>query len=118
MHKNITFYPNILAESLRKSKVQPIKIIGVIIPQLDHFYFSSILSGIEEEASSRGYRIMVAQSRENYEDEVKICRAFSESKVCGIIVSQAKNTTKYDHFQTLIDKGCTFGFSTIVSVRV
>lgn len=37
------FYPNILAESLRKSKVQPIKIIGVIIPQLDHFYFSSIL---------------------------------------------------------------------------
>ncbi len=61
------FYPNILAESLRKSKVQPIKIIGVIIPQLDHFYFSSILSGIEEEASSRGYRIMVAQSRENYD---------------------------------------------------
>ncbi len=88
------FYPNLLAESLRKSKVQPIKIIGVIIPQLDHFYFSSILSGIEEEASSRGYRIMVAQSRENYEDEVKICRAFSESKVCGIIVSQAKNKTK------------------------
>ncbi len=60
------FYPNILAESLRKSKVQPIKVIGVIIPQLDHFYFSSILSGIEEEASSRGYRIMIAQSRENY----------------------------------------------------
>ena len=91
------FYPNILAESLRKSKVQPMKIIGVIVPQLAHFYFSSILSGIEEEASSRGYRLMVAQSKENYENEVKICRAFSESKVCGIIVSQAKNTTKYDH---------------------
>lgn len=112
------FYPNILAESLRKSKVQPIKIIGVIIPQLDHFYFSSILSGIEEEASSRGYRIMVAQSRENYEDEVKICRAFSESKVCGIIVSQAKNTTKYDHFQTLIDKGVPLVFYDRISTGV
>ena len=33
------FYPNILAESLRKSKVQPMKIIGVIVPQLAHFYF-------------------------------------------------------------------------------
>lgn len=33
------FSPNIIAESLRKSKVQPIKIIGVIIPQLSHFYF-------------------------------------------------------------------------------
>ena len=32
------FYPNILAESLRKSKVQPIKIIGVIhFRKLDHF---------------------------------------------------------------------------------
>ena len=42
MHKKHNFYPNILAESLRKSKVQPMKIIGVIVPQLAHFYFSSI----------------------------------------------------------------------------
>ena len=72
------FYPNILAESLRKSKVQPMKIIGVIVPQLAHFYFSSILSGIEEEASSRGYRLMVAQSKENYENEVRFVGFFRE----------------------------------------
>ena len=112
------FYPNILAESLRKSKVQPMKIIGVIVPQLAHFYFSSILSGIEEEASSHGYRLMVAQSKENYENEVKICRAFSESKVCGIIVSQAKNTTKYDHFQTLLEKGVPLVFYDRISTGV
>lgn len=112
------FFPNIIAESLRKSKVQPIKIIGVIIPQLNHFYFSSILSGIEEEASLRGYRLMVAQSQENYENEVNICRAFSESKVCGIIVSQAKNTAKYDHFQRLIDQGVPLVFYDRISTGV
>ena len=112
------FFPNIIAESLRKSKVQPIKIIGVIIPQLNHFYFSSILSGIEEEASLRGYRLMVAQSLENYENEVNICRAFSESKVCGIIVSQAKNTVKYDHFQRLIDQGVPLVFYDRISTGV
>ena len=112
------FFPNIIAESLRKSKVQPIKIIGVIIPQLEHFYFSSILSGIEEEASLRGYRLMVAQSLENYENEVNICRAFSESKVCGIIVSQAKNTVKYDHFQRLIDQGVPLVFYDRISTGV
>ena len=38
------FTPNVLAESLRRSKVQPIKVIGVIIPEFTHFYFlSSIL---------------------------------------------------------------------------
>ena len=99
------FTPNLLAESLRHSRQKPLKIIGVIIPELAHYYFSSILSGIEEEASSRGYRIMVAQSDEQYEREVRICQSFYENKVCGIIVSQAKDTRNYDHFQRLIDNG-------------
>ena len=104
------FTPNVIAESLRFSRVQPIKVIGVIIPEFTHFYFSSVLTGIEEEASSRGYRIMVAQSGERYEREVKICQSFYENKVCGIIVSQAKDTQKYDHFQKLMDLGVPLVF--------
>ena len=97
------FTPNMLAESLRHSKVQPIKLIGVIIPEFTHFYFSSVLAGIEEEASARGYLIMVAQSGESYEREVRICQSFYENKVCGIIVSQAKDTHRYDHFERLME---------------
>lgn len=104
------FTPNFIAESLRHSKVQPLKVIGVIIPEFAHYYFSSVLSGIEEEASARGYRIMVAQSNEQYKREVKICRSFYENKVCGIIVSQAKDTHQYDHFQQLIDAGVPLVF--------
>lgn len=104
------FTPNMIAESLRHSRVQPLKVIGVIIPEFAHYYFSSILSGIEEEASTRGYRIMVAQSNEQYEREVKICQSFYENKVCGIIVSQAKDTHQYDHFQRLIDSGVPLVF--------
>lgn len=104
------FIPNVIAESLRNSRVKPIKIIGVIIPQFTHFYFSSVLSGIEEEASARGYQVMVAQSNEKYGREVEICQSFYENKVCGIIVSQAKDTNKYDHFQKLIDRGVPIVF--------
>ena len=104
------FTPNVLAESLRHSKVQPIKLIGVIIPEFTHFYFSSVLAGIEEEASSRGYRIMVAQSNEQYEREVRICQSFYENKVCGVIVSQAKDTKRYDHFERLMDAGVPLVF--------
>ena len=104
------FAPNLLAESLRHSKVHPVRIIGVIIPQINHFYFSSILSGIEEEASARGYQLMVAQSEESYEREVRICQAYYENKVCGIIVSQAKDTVKYDHFERLIKCGVPLVF--------
>ena len=104
------FTPNMLAESLRHSKVQPLKVIGVIIPEFTHFYFSSVLAGIEEEASSRGYRIMVALSGESYEREVHICQSFYENKVCGIIVSQAKDTHRYDHFERLMDAGLPLVF--------
>jgi LacI family transcriptional regulator/LacI family repressor for deo operon, udp, cdd, tsx, nupC, and nupG len=104
------FIPNVLAESLRYSKVQPMKVIGVIIPEIVHYYFSTILRGIEEEASARGYRIMVAQSGEHYEREVQLCQSFLKNKVCGIIVSQAKDTQRYDHFRRLIDVGMPLVF--------
>jgi LacI family transcriptional regulator/LacI family repressor for deo operon, udp, cdd, tsx, nupC, and nupG len=104
------FTPNILAESLRHSRVQPLKIIGVIMPEIVHYYFASILKGIEEEASARGYHIMVAQSGEHYEREVRLCQSFYESKVCGIIVSQAKDTHQYEHFQRLMESGVPLVF--------
>ena len=104
------FTPNVIAESLRNSKVKPQKLIGVILPSFVHYYFASVLSGIEEEASSQGYRILVAASQESYEREVRICQSFYENKVCGIIVSQAKDTLKYDHFQRLIDEGVPLVF--------
>lgn len=104
------FIPNTVAESLRRSKVSPQKIIGVIVPQITHYYFSSILSGIEEAASERGYSIIVAQSDERYEREVRICESFMGHKVCGVIVSQAKDTMRYDHFQKLLDLGLPLVF--------
>ena len=112
------FIPNMLAESLRHSRVQPIKVIGVIIPEVVHYYFSTILHGIEQEAASHGYRIMVAQSGEQYEREVQLCQSFFENKVCGIIVSQAKNTQRYDHFQRLIDAGLPLVFYDRISTGV
>ena len=104
------FTPNVLAESLRNSRVQPIKVIGVIVPELVHYYFASVLKGIEEEAEAHGYRMMVAQSGERYEREVRLCQSFYENKVCGIIVSQAKDTHRYEHFQRLLDNGLPLVF--------
>ena len=97
------FTPNVLAESLRHSRVQSSRVIGVIVPEFTHYYFSSVLTGIEEAAIARGYYIMVALSNETYEREVRICEMFHRLKVCGVIVSQAKDTRRYDHFQKLLD---------------
>lgn len=104
------FYPNDIAKSLRFSKRQPVRIIGVIVPELTHYYFSSVLTGIEERASERGYRIIITMSKESYEREVQLCQMFEAHQVCGVIVSQAKETTVYDHFKSLQNKGITLVF--------
>ena len=104
------YFPNVIAEQLRNSRKSPVKTIGVILPEFIHYYFSTVLSGIEEAAQERGYRILVAQSREQYEREVKICESFYQNKVCGIIVSQAKDTVKYDHFVKLKKDGVPLVF--------
>ena len=104
------FYPNAIGEALRHSRVMPQRVIGVIVPEFTHYYFSSILTGIEESAAARGYRIMVALSGEQYEREARICENFLRYKVCGVIVSQAKDTKNYDHYQKLIDAGIPIVF--------
>ena len=104
------YSPNFIAESLRNSKRKPLKTIGVIIPNLPHYYFSTVLSGIEEDASACGYTVMMAQSNEMYAQEVKICESFYDHKVSGVIVSQAKDTLRFDHFQKLLDHGIPLVF--------
>ncbi len=104
------FTPNEMAGALRRTRTASSRIIGVIVPQIAHYYFSTILSGIEAEASLRGYRIMVAQSDERYEREVRICQSFLAQRVCGVIVSQAKDTMHYDHFRQLMDCGVPLVF--------
>lgn len=91
---------NALASSLRTSNN---KMIGVIIPEIVHFFFSTVLSGIEDEAEKEGYRVIISQSNEQYEKEVKGAQALLEARVCGVLASVAKTSDKYDHFQELID---------------
>lgn len=108
-HAN-NFYPNDIAKSLRNSRRTPVKVIGVIVPEFTHYYFSTILNGIEAAASKHDYRIIATTSRESYEREVQLCQMFETHQVCGVIVSQAKETTHYEHFQALIDRGIPLVF--------
>lgn len=94
------YKPNALALSLRTNNT---KTIGVILPQIVHYFFSSVLSGIEDEAEREGYRVIICQSNENYEKEVKGAQALLEARVCGVLASVAKTSKIYTHFQELID---------------
>lgn len=112
------FVPNPLGRQLRHIHQRPSRLIGVILPQMVHYYFSTVLSGIEETASERGYQIICAQSNEDPEREKQICQNFHGNRVCGVIVSQAKRTTTYDHFHLLQDSGIPLVFYDRISTGI
>ncbi|MCR4919798.1 MAG: LacI family transcriptional regulator [Prevotella sp.] len=108
--RRLNFLPNAMAQQLRLSGRRPSKIVGVIVPELAHYYFSTVLKGIDEVCASRGYAVMIAESGEDHEREVEACRRFREHRVCGVIVSMAKNSRGVDHFQEFIDDGIPLVF--------
>jgi len=95
------YRPNPIALSLKSGSS---KTIGVIIPDVVHYFFSTVISGIEDVAYQRDYNMILCQSNELWEHEVKNIRTLLSSRVDGILASLAKNTTDFSHYRSIIDK--------------
>lgn len=105
--RQVNYRPNALAIGL---KHQRSRTIGIIIPEIVHYFFSNILSGIEELAYSRGYRVMICQSNEEAEREELNLQALLDHRVDGMLVSVSKTTREFSHFKRAIDSGIPIVF--------
>jgi DNA-binding LacI/PurR family transcriptional regulator len=101
------YKPDPIALSLKSGSS---KIIGVIVPEIIHYFFSTVISGIEDLAYNDGYHVMFCQSNESYEREVKAVDTLLSSRVDGILVSMSKVTKKFDHFRKIIESGIPLVF--------
>ncbi len=98
--KKYHYKPNAVALSLRSSKTH---MIGVVIPNIVHYFFSSVISGIEHVCNNAGYNVMICQSNEDEEREITSIQTLTSSRVDGILASISKNTTDFTHFKELLD---------------
>lgn len=98
--QKLNYQPNTVALSLRQSKTNT---LGVIIPEIAHFFFSAVISGIEDIAHDAGYHVIITQSNESFEREVMNTKALFNSRVDGILMSVSRETENYDHLQSLLD---------------
>lgn len=105
--KKLNYRPNAIALSLRSKQT---RIIGVIIPQIVHYFFSSVISGIEEVANKNNYHVMFCQSNESYSREIDSLQALLSSRVDGVIISVAKETKDYEHLKNAIEDGIPMVF--------
>lgn len=105
--ERLNYQPNIVALSLRQSKTNT---IGVIIPEIVHFFFSTIISGIEDVAYSAGYNVILAQSNESEAREMSDLKALFNSRVDGLLMSVSRETSNYDHIEAILAKGMPIVF--------
>jgi len=89
------YQPNAVALSLKQRRSNT---IGVIIPEIVHYFFSSVISGIEDVAYDAGFNVIICQSNEKYDREVVNTRTLLANRVDGILVSISKETQNFDHF--------------------
>lgn len=97
----LNYKRNRIASSLRSGKTFT---IGVIIPSADTNFFGSVVHGIEKCANEKGYNVLLYQSNETHEHEIKGIETFLAAQVDGILVSVAKDTLDYSFYEELKKK--------------
>ncbi len=98
MVEKMNYQPNAIALSLRNQRTN---ILGVVIPEIVHHFFSSVISGIDAAAVSQGFNVMFFQSNESYEREVMNLQSIMNSRADGVLISVAKGTKKFSHLKQL-----------------
>jgi DNA-binding LacI/PurR family transcriptional regulator len=97
--KELEYQPNPFARGLKKNQS---KIIGVIVPQVKHFFFAAIMSGITDVAYKSGFAVMICQSNEREEREIINIQTLISQRISGMLVSLSQMTNSTDHFQLVI----------------
>lgn len=94
--KRLNYMPNVFARNLKSNLTN---FIGVIVPEIEHHFFSSAISGMEKILYDADYVILVCQSNEDFKREVLNTRALISNNVAGLIVSLSQTTVNFDHFR-------------------
>jgi DNA-binding LacI/PurR family transcriptional regulator len=84
------YRPNLTARRLATGKTG---MIALAIPEIDQFYFAEMARHIGEEATRRGYRVLVEQTLNDVDAERAVIRDREEGLVDGVIFQPARIDT-------------------------
>ena len=97
----LNYKPNSFAVNLRTKES---KTIGLVIPEIVHHFFSSVIKGIISQAEKKGYLVITLQSNESYELEKKQIDLLISKRVDGILISLANGTVDYKHISEILNQ--------------
>ncbi len=98
--KKLNYKPNPISHIFKQ---QQSMFIGVVVPEFINSFFAEVIMGIQSVLEPEGYLMLITQSNELYENELKNIKALEEKMVDGFIVSVTQETTNTDYFNHLVD---------------
>ncbi|MGZ9674824.1 LacI family DNA-binding transcriptional regulator [Flavobacterium sp. GNP001] len=103
--KFYNYKPNNIALSLKNRKT---KAIGIIIPEIVHYFFSTVINGIEQVANEHGYSVIICLSDDSFDKEVLNMEMLANGSIDGFIMSLSKETQfrgDFHHITEVINQG-------------
>jgi len=103
--KFYNYKPNNIALSLKNRKT---KTIGIIIPEIVHYFFSTVINGIEHVANENGYSVIICLSDDSFDKEVLNMELLANGSIDGFIMSLSKETQQkedFHHISEVINQG-------------
>jgi LacI family transcriptional regulator len=97
----MNYQPNVIAKSLVNRTTNT---LGVIIPNLDTTFFSSMLSGIQHVAANSGYRVVICQSDESFLSEISNLQALMNNMIDGLLICHTLETSTFDHVRMQMNR--------------
>ena len=85
---------NIVASNLRKGKSD---IVGIIVPRIHREFFSNVIGGAESILEAAGFSVLICQTHERFDAEVKALRTLRNNQVAGVLMSHAIGSDHGDH---------------------
>ncbi len=76
------YQPSTQAQTLRTKKT---KLVGVILPKISSDTVSRMVAGISDVLSKRGYQLLLANTNNDTEEELKYLNLFKDNQVDGIL---------------------------------
>ena len=103
--KLYNYKPNNIALSLKNRKS---KTICIIIPEIIHHFFATVISGVEHVANESGYNVIICLSDESFDKEVINMETLANGSIDGFIISLSKETQQkrdFHHITEVINQG-------------
>ena len=69
--------------------------IGVVVTTLADPFIAEVATGVQDAANARGYSVILANSNEDPEREMKVVQSFEERRVDGIVVMSSRVGSVY-----------------------